>query len=139
MAYYDGSWNYETDYPDYKMSYGGYQPQPAPSLAKTATDAATKTATDGALLTVPGASLALGALGTGLSAYGAYKQGEVAEDALDLQREQFEFEKDLSVDDRIKAEIERRRRAALEGGQYATNALDKGISRYGAYNAMTGR
>lgn len=125
----------ETDIPDYRLGYGGYQPQAAPNLnwQKTATDTAVK----GSSL-IPGIGLGAQALGIGLNAYGAYKQGQQADRDFEEQKDQFEWQKEISLEDRERQEEEKRRRAMLEAGQYAGNYLDRARQSYGRYNAMTG-
>lgn len=126
----------ETEIPDYSLSYGGYQPEPAPSLnlAKTSTDSPAPTPNP---LTAM-AGLGLQGAGTILGAYGAYKQGEQAEKDFEAQQDAYEFQKNISLQDRALSEEEKRRRAMLEAGQYAGNYLDRARQNYGRYNAMTG-
>jgi len=127
MAY---SWE-EEEYKGYRPQYGGYQPPEAPSLNMAS---AAPAAQSGSL--IPGLGLGLGVLGTGLNAYGAYKQGEQMEDQAELQEDAYNFDKALSLQDRAREEEERRRRAGLEGGGYASNYLDRAVSNYGRYGAM---
>lgn len=121
-----------------RLSYGGYQPAAAPSISPASTGSAL-TAAAGPSSAIPAIGLGLGVAGTALNAYGAYKASEQAEDQFELQKEAYEFDKELSLQDRRQAEEERRRRAALEAGGYAGDYLQRSIQNYGGYNAMTGR
>ncbi len=142
MAYYP-DWpprEDEADFPKYGMSYGGYQPQGAPSLSSqpAAPSPATQAVQEGSKL-IPGLGLGLQVLGTGLGAYGAYKQGQEADKQYELQKDAIEYDQALSLEDRARMEEEKRRRAELEAGGYASNYLDRATQSYGRYNAMTGR
>jgi len=138
MAYYQNPWDYESEIPQYQMSTQTQMPGAAPSYTPTAAGGAGATATALPNPYVAAAGLGLGAVGTALNAYGAYEAGKDADKQFELQKENFQFDKALSMQDRLKAEEERKRRALIDGGQYAGNYLDNAINRYGAYNAMTG-
>lgn len=131
------NYSWEEDPYNPRLNYGGYQPPEAPSYTpqQALKDASPLLAGS----TLGPAGLALGAIGTGLNAYGAYEAGKDADQQYQLQKDAFEFDKAISLEDRERQEEERRRRAELEAGNYAGNYLDNAISRYGAYNAMTGR
>lgn len=127
----------ELDYPNYQMGYGGYQPSPAPSYTPQTQQAPQEPSNVASYIGAAG--LGLSGLGTIVNAYGAYKQGEQAEKDFELQKDAYQFDKAISLEDRERQEEERRRRAELEAGNYAGNYLDNAIRGYGGYNAMTGR
>lgn len=129
------SWEEDPNNPlnNNRLSYGGYQPAAAPSISPASTTAAAGTSS-----VIPALGLGLGVIGTGLNAYGAYKASEQAEDQFDLQKEAYEFDKELSLQDRRQSEEERRRRAMLEAGGYAGDYLQQSMQNYGGYNAMRG-
>ena len=87
---------------------------------------------------IQGAGLALGGAGTLLGAYGAYKQSQAMEEQNKLAKDNFELQKTLAFQDRIKQEEERRRQAALQAGQYAMGVSDRDYGRYGEYSRRTG-
>lgn len=126
----------ELGLPQYGMTYGGYQPSPAPSYTPQAQTAQPQTPQNSWL---GPAGLALDVVGTGLNAYGAYKQGKQADKQYNLEKEEFNFDKAISLEDRQRAEEERRRRADLEAANYAGSYQNNAIQGYGGYNAMTGR
>lgn len=142
MGYpYQPPWESETQIPQYGMSYGGYTPPAAPSVSSPASAAgslALQTAGPTSAVN-PAVSLGLGAAGTLLSAFGGYQASKDADKAYQEQLSEYEFQKALEMQDRQKAEEERKRKDVVEAGDYAGNYLDKAIQRYGQYNATTGR
>ncbi len=123
--------------PNYGMAYGGYQPQPAPSYTPSSTNPQVQQ--QPASGSVAGyAGLGLQAIGTGLNAYGAYEQGKQADRNFDAQKDAYEFDQAISLEDRERMEEERRRMAEMEAGNYAGNYLDRAIKGYGNYSSMRG-
>lgn len=128
----------ELQYPSYQLGYGSYQPAPAPEAPKYGVRDALKDASPMASSSLGPAGLALGVVGTGLNAYGSYEASKDADRDYQLQKDAYEFDKAISLEDRERQEEERRRRAMLEAGNYAGDFLDKNIRGYGSYNAMRG-
>ncbi len=130
--------NYSWEEEDpYRLGYGGYQPPAAPSYTPQAQQAQPQVPITPNPL-IAGAELGLGVLGTGFNAYGAYKAGKAADRQYNLEKDEFQFNKALSLEDRQRAEEEKRRRAELEAGNYAGDFLENNIRGYGGYNAMRG-
>ncbi len=129
----------ETGYPQYGMAYGGYQPQAAPNYEQPAPAAPEdNSGTTNPNPYIAGGSLALQAVGTGLKAYGAYEQKKQSDRDYQLQRDDYAFDQAISLEDRRRAEDERRRRAEMEAGNYAGNYLDRAVKNYGNYSSMRG-
>ncbi len=83
--------------------------------------------------------LLLQGVGTGLSAWGAYKASQQADKQYELAKKAYEEEKARTQ--KLDAINEQQRGISndLQWGQYAGNLEDKGINTYGAYNRRIGR